>query len=421
MLGPCRTAGDLIVAAACEVPVGCPNRVEHGALTHQVAEYLASGQNGLTPSAAAALASSTRGSHVGSLCELLLSGELTLLETRVSHAIRGGAIDRGPAVEEPPPVAATDVLTTWVKFKVVEDATGRPIPGVKLRIRLPNGNERDYTTRSDGMVEIDEIDPGTCDMDCPLEPLDKRRLTHTLDFVAMGEAPAGATTDKSVPAEASQSLIPTGDLRIAEIDEHKVQTGETLESLAAAHGMSWQELTLFNWGTSTPTEINEHLYHDVGCRKPKGDDDPCDPYANYHFSGDDGNFGSGMIRVPRRFEQTGLATERTHVVRVKSPLGLLVRVTLKPRFSELCERDHDDPLDPARGGYQPFQYREFKCEVLVDQRRVQSIIQQRHDELTIMFPCPIGEHDVVIYHVVEDNGKKFGYLNFANRVIVGRA
>lgn len=75
----------------------------------------------------------------------------------------GGA--RRPEPEEPvlagPPVTERK---HWIKFKVVEDATGQPIPGVVLRVREPSGSERDYTTRPDGMVEIDEIDPGTCDI-----------------------------------------------------------------------------------------------------------------------------------------------------------------------------------------------------------------------------------------------------------------
>jgi hypothetical protein len=62
--------------------------------------------------------------------------------------------------------------------------------------------------------------------------------------------------------------------------------------------MTWQELCIFNWGTATPEDVNYHLYHEVGCRKPRGDYEPFDPFGNYHFSDEDQLFGTGKIRVP---------------------------------------------------------------------------------------------------------------------------
>lgn len=322
----------MIVAAACEIPVGCPNRVERGALAHRAAEYLTSGQNGLTPSAAAALASATRGSHAGSLRELLLSGELTLLESRVAHPIRGGGAGRAAAVEEPPPAVVEPVVTeevrTWIKFKVVEDRTDRPIPDVVLRILLPNGNEQDYTTRADGLVEIADIDQGTCTVSChPARP----RLKNTYQFVATGEPsasalPAPSNSERPVDSDAGQEPPATEEMlgdsdpvgkdepefasdgRILFVEEHKVQTGETIKSLAEANGMTWQELAEFNWDTSVPDEINQHLRDELGCTKRTADGN------NYVF---DGNDTPGILLIPRPWTRAGFATERTHVIRVR--------------------------------------------------------------------------------------------------------
>ncbi len=60
---------------------------------------------------------------------------------------------------------ATSHYTAYVSEQnLLSDETGDPIRGVKLRIRLPNGQTAEYTTRPDGMIEVDGIDPGTCDI-----------------------------------------------------------------------------------------------------------------------------------------------------------------------------------------------------------------------------------------------------------------
>jgi hypothetical protein len=79
-----------------------------------------------------------------------------------AELIRGGAEVEPREAEPEQPAAGPQ--TSWIKFKVVDDETGEPIPDVKLEVRLPNGNAREYSTRPDGMIEVDEIDPGTCDI-----------------------------------------------------------------------------------------------------------------------------------------------------------------------------------------------------------------------------------------------------------------
>jgi len=72
-----------------------------------------------------------------------------------------------------------------VAFRVVDDKTDQPIPGVALKITLPDGTEEHYTTDSNGKVEIDDLDKaGECRVTC-----DKKEYTlpKTVDFVGMGE------------------------------------------------------------------------------------------------------------------------------------------------------------------------------------------------------------------------------------------
>lgn len=96
--------------------------------------------------------------------------------------------------------------------------------------------------------------------------------------------------------------------RVLNVIEHKVRTGETLDSVAQAHGMTWRELAQFNWGTQQPDRINHHLYKEVGCRKKTADG------KNYVF--DDGD-EPGKIYVPRAWRQDGLMTDMTHTIRVR--------------------------------------------------------------------------------------------------------
>ncbi len=294
----------MIVAATAEVPLGCPNRVERGSLAHGAVEYLTSGRNGLTPTAAVVLASSTCGNRPGSLRELLLSGELTILEARVRHAIRASGAS---AVEEPPPAAVEpvtpDEVKTWIKFKVVDDRTSDPVAGVELVVTLPDGEERTGKTRANGMVELDDIDPGACDVRCELNR-DRIRLANTGRFVIMGDAPVEVVPDPDLWLEAR----PPERAFIAHIDEHKVTTGETIESLANANGLTWQQLAQFNWDTSVPDEINEHLRDEVGCTQKTPDG------FNYIFTTED---EPGLIHIPKPWQQTELPTEQTHVIRVK--------------------------------------------------------------------------------------------------------
>lgn len=204
-----------------------------------------------------------------------------------------------PAPQEPdlrpPPIIEQD---HWIKIKVVLDATGDPIPGVEVRVRQPDGHERNYETRADGVVEVQEIDPGVCAASGPLN-VGAQRVEDTWHVVGMGAAP--------IEPEREPVANPRGG-HLAVIDEHKVSDGETIDSLARAAGATWQDLSKFNWGTSNPNQINENLRDVVGCTKKTADG------HNYVFTSDD---DPGIMFIPQAWSEDGLATNTEHIVRVR--------------------------------------------------------------------------------------------------------
>jgi hypothetical protein len=70
---------------------------------------------------------------------------------------------------------------------------------------------------------------------------------------------------------------------------HKVKTGDSLDSIARQHGLSWQALARLNWKTNVPDEINWYLGHYVGCTAASPDG------YNYSFRDSD---SPGLIYVP---------------------------------------------------------------------------------------------------------------------------
>jgi len=57
----------------------------------------------------------------------------------------------------------------WIAFRVIDDATEKPQAGVQLKIKLPSGEVREYTTDGDGRIRIDGLRPGSCDIEKMLD------------------------------------------------------------------------------------------------------------------------------------------------------------------------------------------------------------------------------------------------------------
>jgi hypothetical protein len=60
-----------------------------------------------------------------------------------------------------PPVPKKTDEKHFVNFKIV-DENGKPVEGVILLIKLPDGSKEEHTTDKDGMIEIKGVKPGSC-------------------------------------------------------------------------------------------------------------------------------------------------------------------------------------------------------------------------------------------------------------------
>lgn len=192
-------------------------------------------------------------------------------------------------------------ITHWIQFRVLDERTGRPVNGVRLRITTPDGAGQHQVTSGQGTIRIDGLPSGTCDVSCEIGSHPKLALTR--DFVALGGRPAvDPGKDRDKPLDGATLIIAT-------IDEHKVATGESIASLAKEAGLSWQTLAKFNWDTEQPKRINEHLRDFVGCTKKTRD------AHNYMFDDSD---EPGIVCIPRHWKAQGLATDEEHVIRVQA-------------------------------------------------------------------------------------------------------
>ena len=104
--------------------------------------------------------------------ERLAAERLRLVVAAPGRSQGGGGVAAEPqaetAGERPtrrPPVFREDRgLQHWVRLKVVDDETGEPIPGVRIRVKLPSGEVGAPTTDRRGIIHIGDLTPGTLDI-----------------------------------------------------------------------------------------------------------------------------------------------------------------------------------------------------------------------------------------------------------------
>jgi hypothetical protein len=79
---------------------------------------------------------------------------------------KGGAKETG-ATGGGAATAASDTTpstASWIRFRVIDDATDQPVAGVTLTLTLPDGKTQDVTSGDDGMIEVKGLVSGTCDI-----------------------------------------------------------------------------------------------------------------------------------------------------------------------------------------------------------------------------------------------------------------
>jgi len=79
----------------------------------------------------------------------------------------GEAAEPKQAEEEEAPPPSDE--KTWIKFEIIDDETGKPVSGVTLKIKLPDGQSRHGKSDASGIIEFKDIDPGTCEIERMLD------------------------------------------------------------------------------------------------------------------------------------------------------------------------------------------------------------------------------------------------------------
>ncbi|MFO0552068.1 MAG: LysM peptidoglycan-binding domain-containing protein [Polyangiaceae bacterium] len=189
---------------------------------------------------------------------------------------------------------------TWIEVEIVDDTSGDPVPNAKVALTAPGTERRELTTTSAGIVAVKPCEHGTAIL--AANP-GGASIGDTLEVLGAGEASMTPLRGQPFPR------TPGRPWSLARIVRHRVRTGESLDSVAKAHGMTWQELAKFNFGTDDPRKINEALRDQVGCtRRTKSD-------KNYVLDSAD---EPGILFIPQPAIVTGLATGEQHVVRARA-------------------------------------------------------------------------------------------------------
>lgn len=74
-----------------------------------------------------------------------------------------------PEEAQEPEETLPEIETFWVRFQVVDDETSEPLSDIRLRIRAPGRGSQEYTTDQQGMIYLDGLSDGVCDIEQMLD------------------------------------------------------------------------------------------------------------------------------------------------------------------------------------------------------------------------------------------------------------
>ncbi len=230
------------------------------------------------------------------------------LRARLEAAFRTGALVGFELVEPrllarsdvplPEPAPGPEPEPTWFELRVMWEDTGDAVSGLPIVIQPSEGGTTMRETDSDGRIRLENVYGTMCEARSKWDGL---TLADVAAFVGTGEPPIPEDQRGQGPRRQAPRAV-------AGIERHKVREGETLESVAGAAGLTWQQLAKFNWKTDDPKAVNRHLASDVGCTRRTTDK------KNYVFSNDD---DPGIIFVPRAWKLPRLGVAAEHVIRVR--------------------------------------------------------------------------------------------------------
>lgn len=228
----------------------------------------------------------------------------TLVLLRQKRPSLERAIDRfaGLRSEELPVLRRPKQKTARFRLILREQATGAPLAKVRLVVTDPAGGVHRVSTNASGMVSFDGFQPGSCSVTSPQQ---NARLEDTCSPAGRPGRPKPDKGDRAT-APPAPVLQPQGDAFIvAELTQHRVSTGDTLESIAQAHGIDAKQLSLFNWGASDDESVQQALQDYLGCSKKSPD--------GRRFQLDDGD-RPGVVYIAEPWQRQGLATDAAHVI-----------------------------------------------------------------------------------------------------------
>nr|MBK7069186.1 LysM peptidoglycan-binding domain-containing protein [Deltaproteobacteria bacterium] len=243
-----------------------------------------------------------------------LGDDAAALRARVRNGLREGRVlalreGRGGVASVAPPerVEAHGTIVGQkledIRIVTVEDRTWRPVSGIKLTLAPSGGGPVTRGSDDEGAVELRGLRPGPCRVSAASDGATFETCYEIVGIGAGNPPPPADEEDADAEARDKRKFALV-------LGRHKVATGETLASVAEAHGMTWQQLAQFNFGSTAPRDVNRGLRGRVGCRRKTAD------RANYVF---DTNDKPGILFIPRPWEDAGLRTDRTYTLTLRVP------------------------------------------------------------------------------------------------------